>query len=214
MKPDISLYAILDPTRVKNRPLESMAQEAAKGGATILQYRDKDASTRTFIERAEKVKRTLSPFALPFIINDRVDIALAVAADGVHLGQSDMDPKQARALLGSDKIIGQTIKTPDDVKAAPIDVLDYVCIGGVFDTLSKENADSIGVEGFARLAQNMRARNADLPIGAIAGIDYDRLPSLFEAGADGVAIISAIFMSERVEAETKRLKARIKELTS
>ena len=202
---DISLYAILDPNRTKGRDLMQLAAASAKGGATIFQYRDKQADTRTLIENAQRIKSTLAPFGIPLLINDRVDVALAAGADGVHLGQSDMYVEQARKLMGQQALIGLTIKEETHVQSAPVELIDYACIGGVYDTLSKENPVAIGVDGWSQLADQMRNRKGDLPVGAIAGIDSNNIGPLVEAGADGVAVISAIFMADDVQAATEEL---------
>ncbi|MDD9910868.1 MAG: thiamine phosphate synthase [Ahrensia sp.] len=208
---DISLYAILDPARTRDRPLAQMASAAARGGATILQYRDKSADTRTLIDNARTIREALAPYDIPLLINDRVDVALAVGAAGVHVGQCDMAPLDARRLLGDDAIIGLTIKTQDHARAAPTELLDYVCIGGVFDTLSKENRQSIGLDGWRDVAQHFRTAAPKMPVGAIAGIDADNVVSVLDAGADGVAIISAIFMADDVEAATRHLRKAVEE---
>ncbi len=211
---DISLYAILDPARTRGRPLGDMAAAAARGGATIMQYRDKHADTRELVENARIIKAALDPFEVPLLINDRVDVALVSGAHGVHVGQFDMKPEDARGLLGEDAIIGLTIKTQDHAQAAATELLDYVCIGGVFDTLSKENRISIGLDGWADVAAYFRSYAPDLPVGAIAGIDATNLGSVLAAGADGAAIISAIFMADDVEAATRNLRTIVEEVSS
>ena len=210
-KCDISLYAILDPSRTRGRPLVDMAVSAAKGGATIIQYRDKNADTRVLIENAREISMRLKPYNVPLLINDRVDVALASGADGVHVGQSDMSPQDARQLLGGEAIIGLTLKTDEHAMAAPADMLDYVCIGGVFDTLSKDNTTSMGVDGWSHVAKRFRQIKSALPIGAIAGIDASNIQSVLGAGADGAAIISAIFMADDVEVATRTLQSIIRD---
>lgn len=208
---DISLYAILDPTRTRGRPLDDMAAAAARGGATIMQYRDKHADTRTLVANASLIRKALEPFEVALLINDRVDVALASGAEGVHVGQTDMIPEDARRLLGDNGIIGLTIKTQNHARSAPLELLDYVCIGGVFKTLSKENRVSIGLDGWADVATHFRNADPDLPVGAIAGIDANNLCSILDIGADGAAVISAIFMADDVEAATRALRTIIEE---
>ncbi len=208
---DISLYAILDPNRTRDRPLDEMARAAAEGGITLLQYRDKHADTRTLIDNARKIKSALQPYDIPLLINDRVDVALATGASGVHVGQSDMVPQDARRLLGDDAIIGLTIKTSEHAKAAPIELLDYVCIGGVYSTLSKDNPNCIGLEGWRNVAAHFRKTSPNLPVGAIAGIDATNLADVINNGADGAAIISAIFMADDVSDATRNLKSILAE---
>ncbi|MEM8749440.1 MAG: thiamine phosphate synthase [Pseudomonadota bacterium] len=208
----ISLYGILDPARTRGRDLDEMASAAARGGVTLLQYRDKTADTRTMVSAGREIAKALEPHSVPLLINDRVDVALAVGAQGVHLGQSDMHPGDARRLLGDDAIIGLTIKTVEHAEQAPLELLDYVCIGGVFTTMSKDNPTNIGLDGWRRLADVFAARNARLPIGAIAGIDASNLASVLKNGADGAAIISAIFMADDVEQAARELKAIVEQV--
>ncbi len=202
---DISLYAIIDPNRVNGRSMVDLARAAAQGGATIFQYRDKTSDTRTLIENARALKAALAPFDVPLLMNDRVDVALAAELDGVHIGQSDMPAVDARRLLGGDKIIGLTLKSPQQALAAPTDVIDYACAGGVYATLSKDNPSDIGIAGWQSIANSFRSKTAHLPIGAIAGIDASNLAEVLVAGADGAAIISAIFMQDDVERATREL---------
>ncbi|EFL88989.1 thiamine phosphate synthase [Ahrensia sp. R2A130] len=208
---DISLYGILDPARSNGRPLPELAAAAARGGATLLQYRDKTSDTRTMVETAHDILEALEDFDIPLLINDRVDVALAVGAHGVHLGQTDMETQDARDLLGDDAIIGLTIKNRSHATNAPVDLLDYVCIGGVFQTLSKDNPVAIGLDGWSSVAGHFRQIDHRLPVGAIAGIDETNCADVMSNGADGVAIISAMFMADDVEAVTKNLVKIIKE---
>ncbi len=203
---DISLYAIADPARAKNRPIDHLVHDAMAGGASLVQYRDKLSSGRIMYERTQNISETLYESGVPLIVNDRADIAFAAGADGVHLGQDDIYPLHAREILGDKAIIGLSIKTLDDARTAPLDDLDYVFIGGVFETESKDNPAAIGIDGWRQRADIMRNRDADIPIGAIAGIDESNVPDLIAAGADGVAIISAIFMADDVEDATRVLR--------
>src|SRR6202521_5942892 len=167
---DLRLYALVDPERAGGAELAELARRVAAGGATLVQLRDKHGSTRRLIEEARAIKAALQPSGTPLLINDRVDVALAAGADGVHVGWDDMDATLARRLLGPRAIIGLSIKTRAQVEAAPLGGLDYVCIGGVFATTSKESSGPpIGVAGFKHLAVDLRAREKDLPVGAIAG---------------------------------------------
>ncbi len=206
---DISLYAILDPSRIRGRPLAELAQAAARGGATLLQYRDKHAETRELVNKAMQIREALEPFNVPLIINDRVDVALAVGAQGVHVGQDDMVPADVRRLMGADAIVGLSNKTIDHAQAAPLELLDYVFVGGVFETQSKDNKTALGIAGWQKIAARFRAKNPGMPVGAIAGIDQTNLAPVMAAGADGVAVISAIFMADDVETATRDLKSII-----
>ncbi len=207
---DISLYGLVDPARSNGRDLAELAAAAAKGGATLIQLRDKTAPTRVFVEEARAIHKALRGTGVPLLINDRVDVALAAEAEGVHLGQDDMDARDARRQLGPEAIIGLTIKNEGHVASAPIGAIDYVAIGGVFETLSKDNPDPpVGTDGLARLISQVRARHAGMPACAIAGITEARIASVIEAGADGVAIISAIFMADDPEAAARQLRGTV-----
>lgn len=208
MSVDLRLYALVDPDRSGGRKLEDIARAVAQGGATLVQLRDKTGSTLRQIEEAKAIKAALAGTFVPFLVNDRVDVALAAGADGVHVGWDDMPVTDARALLGREAIIGLTIKTPEQAKAAPLDLLDYVCIGGVFETQSKDNPQPpVGTAGFAELAAIIRSRKPTMPAGAIAGIDESNAAKVIGAGADGVAIISALSLAPDPKAAAQKLRA-------
>jgi thiamine-phosphate pyrophosphorylase len=190
---DLSVYVLIDPDQTSGFDPVVLARAAASGGATIIQLRDKGGAIRRTIALAAALKAALAPLGVPLLINDRVDVALAAGADGVHLGQDDMEPRTARRLLGPRAIIGQTVKSADHAAAVPLGAVDYVAVGGVFATLSKNNPEPpLGLEGLATRIKGLRARKADLKIAAIAGIDASNAGAVIQAGADGVALISAI----------------------
>ena len=203
---DISLYAIADPERCRGRPLDRLSRNAISGGASLIQYRDKSDDIRTAIGRARAIAAATEESGVPLIVNDRVDVAMAVGAAGVHLGQEDMPAEDARSILGDDAIIGLSIKTIEEARSAPLEILDHVFVGGVFETSSKVNPDAIGVAGWRHLAEILRDRDPGIPVGAIAGIDESNITEILSAGADGVAIISAIFMADDVEVSTRTLR--------
>jgi thiamine-phosphate pyrophosphorylase len=195
-KVDLSLYALVDPDRAGGHALPELARLIAKGGATLVQLRDKHSDTRAMVEAARAIGASLEPLRVPLLINDRVDVALAAGADGVHVGQTDMAVEDARRLLGPNAIIGLSIKTPAQAEAAPVELLDYAAIGGVYATTSKDNPDPpIGEGGLAKIAAIFRRRRPDLPLCAIAGIDAGNAAATIKAGADGVAIISALSLA-------------------
>jgi thiamine-phosphate pyrophosphorylase len=207
MTTDLRLYALVDPARAGGRKLADLARLVALGGATLVQLRDKLGATRAMVETARTIKRTLAPLGVPLLINDRVDVALAANADGVHLGQDDMTIEDARMLLGPNAIIGQSIKTIEQAARAPIEHLDYVCIGGVYATLSKDNPDPpIGLAGLQTIHAVLRARHAELAIGAIAGIDASNAGAAVAAGADGIAVISALSLADDPRAAARELR--------
>jgi len=211
-KVDYRLNAIVDGTLRDIGELAELAALAAKNGATIIQYRDKDTSTRIMIESAAKIRAALIGTNVPFVVNDRIDVALAARADGVHLGRDDMDAQTARRLLGPDAIIGLTVKNEANADMASRAPADYACIGGVFETLSKSNPDApVGLDGFARLRRRIGAARPGLPVGAIAGIDANRAREVVIAGASGVAVISAAFRAADIAMATRDLRRAVDE---
>ena len=205
---DLRLYAIVDPERAGGREPSDLASLVAGGGATLVQLRDKYRDTRPMVEAAHAIKAKLEPLRVPLLINDRVDVALAAAADGVHLGQDDMAIVDARRLLPSHAIIGLSVKTVAQAEAAPVDLLDYAAIGGVFATTSKDNPDPpIGIEGLRLIAQVFRRRCPALPLCAIAGIDAGNAGATIAAGVDGVAVISALSLAASPEKAARELRA-------
>jgi thiamine-phosphate pyrophosphorylase len=195
MDVDLRLYALIDPAVAGGRTLADLASRIADS-ATLVQLRDKHGSTRAMMEEARALTSVLAPLDIPLLINDRVDVALAAEADGVHIGQDDMSPADARLLLGRTAIIGLSIKTVQQAKDAPLDLLDYVAIGGVFGTTSKDNtAAPIGLAGLRAIVQAVRARKPEFPICAIAGINAGNAADVIAAGADGVAVISALSLA-------------------
>ncbi len=207
MNVDVRLYALVDPDRAGGRALAELARLVTQGGATLVQLRDKRGSTRAMVESARAVKAALVPHGVPLLVNDRVDVALAAGADGAHVGQDDMAVEDARRLLGPEAIIGLSIKTVAQAEAAPVGLLDYVGIGGVFATTSKDNtAAPIGPAGLARIAEVFRRRVPKLPLCAIAGIDAGNAGGAIAAGADGVAVISALSLAPDPQAAARELR--------
>ena len=192
-KIDLRLYALIDPARAGGHGLAEIAKSIARS-ATLAQLRDKHGTTRAMVEEARAIRAALG--GVPLLINDRVDVALAAQADGVHIGQDDMDAADARRLLGKDAIIGLSLKTIVQAQAAPLDQLDYVAIGGVFATQSKDSSDPpVGLDGFKAILAAVRARVPRMPVAAIAGIGAGNAGAMIGAGADGVAVISALSLA-------------------
>jgi thiamine-phosphate pyrophosphorylase len=204
---DLRLYALLDPERAGGHDLAALGREVVAGGATLVQLRDKHGSTRRLIEETRAIKTALAGSGVPVLVNDRVDVALAAGADGVHVGQDDMPAAEARRLLGRSAVIGLSVKTIAQAQAAPLEALDYVCVGGVFVTTSKDNASApLGVAGLKNVLAALRARARDLPVGAIAGIDETNAGEVVSAGADGVAVISALSLAPDPTEAARRLR--------
>jgi thiamine-phosphate pyrophosphorylase len=207
MTVDLRVYALVDPEHAGGHALADLARLVAHGGATLVQLRDKRSETRRMVEHARAIKAALAPFNIPLLVNDRVDVALACGADGVHVGQGDMAVDDARRLLGRDAIIGLSIKTTAQAEAAPVDILDYVGVGGVFATTSKENTSApIGSAGLARIADVLRRRAPGFPVCGIAGIDAGNAAEVIAAGADGVAVISALSLKRDPQAAARELR--------
>ena len=207
MTVDVRLNAIVDPERANGRTLAELARMVVAGGATLIQLRDKHGTTRRMIEEARAIKAALAGTGVPLVVNDRVDVALIAEADGVHVGQEDMRVEDARRLLGRKAIIGLSIKSVALANAAPIDQLDYVGVGGVYATTSKDNPNPpIGVNGLRAIVDAFRKRRRDLPICGIAGIDAGNAAPVIAAGADGVAVISALSMQADPEAAARELR--------
>jgi thiamine-phosphate pyrophosphorylase len=196
MTVDLRLNAIVDPERAGGHDLAELARLCAQGGATLIQLRDKHSDTGAMVEKARAIKKALAPFAVAFVVNDRVDVALAVGADGVHVGPDDMAVTDARRLLGPGAIIGLSIKSVAEAEAAPVELVDYVGSGGVYVTLSKEQKKPpIGPAGLARIIGALKRRREKLPVCGIAGVDATNAAEVIAAGADGVAVISALSLA-------------------
>lgn len=186
---DLRLYLVTDRALCLGRPLEWVVEEAVAGGVTMVQLREKDASTREFIDLALRLRPILAQAHVPLLINDRVDIAMAVDADGVHLGQSDMPYPMARRLLGPSKIIGLSVESlPDARAAAAIPGLDYLAVSPVYSTPTKtDTAPALGLPGVREIAALSPA-----PVVGIGGLNLATAPDVIAAGAAGVAVVSAI----------------------
>ena len=201
---DLRLYAIVDPETSGGHDLADLSRRLAAGGATLVQLRDKLSDTRVMVERARSVKAALG--RVPLLINDRIDVALAAGADGVHIGWEDMAPDDARRLLGPDAIIGLTINSPQRADAANLELIDYAGIGGVFGTTSKATKNTpIGPAGLARVIEALRRRKPGFQTCGIAGINAANAAAVIEAGADGVSVISALSLAKDPEKAAREL---------
>jgi thiamine-phosphate pyrophosphorylase len=202
---DLSLYLVTDRSLSLGRDMEWIVEEAVKGGVTMVQLREKDCSTREFIELAIRLKQKLAPYNVPLIINDRADVALAADADGLHIGQSDMEYSMARQLLGTDKIIGLSVENMDQVYESNDSDVDYIGISPVFSTTTKtDTAPPFGLEGIRDV---MAISNH--PVVAIGGINLANAREIMEAGAHGIAVVSAICSAERPKEAAFELKQKL-----
>ena len=202
MKDYLKLYLVTDRELSLGRSLEEVVSEAVQGGVTVVQLREKDASTGEFIELARRLMTLLKPLDIPLIINDRVDVALAVDADGVHIGQSDMSYEDARRLIGPDKIIGLSVENFEDIEAANALDVDYIGISPVYGTPTKtDTAEPFGLEGLRKAVQ-MSVH----PTVAIGGMNASTIAEVMAAGTDGVAVVSAICSAENIRKATSELR--------
>ncbi|MFO7784518.1 MAG: thiamine phosphate synthase [Thermodesulfobacteriota bacterium] len=178
-----------------------LAGMAAAGGADVVQYRQKQGSTRSLIETAAQIKTVCRAAGAVFIVNDRIDVALAVEADGVHLGQEDFPIRLARELLGPERIIGGSASTPEEARACVEDGADYIGYGPVFTTTSKDDAGpACGLEGLRQLCGSI-----DVPVIAIGGVSQDNAARVLESGAHGIAVISSVCCQVDPEEAAHRL---------
>ena len=182
------LHLVTDRGLCGDRLLDDVVMQAVQGGVACVQLREKDLCTRTFVEEAVRIKALLAPLNIPLIINDRVDVALAVGAEGVHVGQSDMPCELVRRLMGPAAIIGLSVETWEDVERAQDQPVDYLGVSPLFETPTK--TDTRGPWGLAGLAR-IRAFSRH-PLVAIGGLNASNITGVLEAGAEGIAVISAI----------------------
>ncbi|MEK7294093.1 MAG: thiamine phosphate synthase [Nitrospirota bacterium] len=193
------LYVILDPDAAQGRALLDVLKQATDGGARLFQYRDKTSSMLAAYRQAVLLRQAARDAGARFLINDRCDLALAVDADGVHLGQEDLPIQMARAIMGAGKLIGISTHTDAQVAAAAQGGADYLGFGPIFPPGSKRDHEPVvGIEGLRRIR-----RLTSLPVFAIGGIAFDHVHSIIEAGANGVAVISAIVRAADVTAATR-----------
>lgn len=205
MKNALKLYLVTDRDLSLGRSLEEVVCEAVAGGVTIVQLREKDAATGEFVELARRLMAVLKPLGVPLIINDRVDVALAVDADGVHIGQSDMSYADARRLLGPDKIIGLSVENFEDLEAANALDVDYIGISPVYGTPTKtDTAEPFGLEGLRKAVQ-MSVH----PTVAIGGMNASTVQDVMAAGTDGVAVVSAICSAPSPRAAAAELVSKM-----
>lgn len=203
LKDYLKLYLVTDRGLSLGRSLEDVVAEAVEGGVTVVQLREKDAATGEFVALARRLMQLLKPLGVPLIINDRVDVALAVDADGVHIGQSDMTYADVRRLVGPDKIIGLSVESFEDIEAANALDVDYIGISPVYGTPTKtDTAEPFGLEGLRR-AVEMSVH----PTVAIGGMNASTVGDVIAAGTDGVAVVSAICSAENVREAAAELRA-------
>jgi thiamine-phosphate pyrophosphorylase len=207
---DLSLYLVTDRDMIKNSTLPALVHHAVENGVTAVQLREKEIDTRLFIRLALDLKKILDPLQIPLIINDRVDVALAVDASGVHLGQHDMPVSIARNLLGDDKIIGLSVESEKDVENADALSADYLGVSPIFSTPTKtDTVIEWGLDGLQKIKSM-----TDYPLVAIGGINSENATRVLKHGADGIAVVSAICAAENPGKASKQLRELIDSVKS
>lgn len=199
-QPDYSIYLVTDDGCLQGRALLDCVREALEGGVTLVQYRAKTASSAEMYAEALQLKALCDSFNVPLIINDRLDIAMAVGAAGVHLGQDDLPCAAARKLLGEDYIIGVSAHNPAEAKAALQSGADYLGCGAVFGTATKADVQKLGTDGLAAIC-----KAKGLPVVGIGGVTADNYREVRAAGADGAAIVSGILAQPNIRATVEAI---------
>lgn len=199
-QPDYSIYLVTDDGCLQGRALIDCVREALEGGVTLVQYRAKTASSAEMYAEALQLKALCDSFNVPLIINDRLDIAMAVGAAGVHLGQDDLPCAAARKILGEDYIIGVSAHNPAEAKVALQSGADYLGCGAVFGTATKTDVKKLGTDGLAAIC-----REKGLPVVGIGGVTADNYREVRAAGADGAAIVSGILAQPDIRATVKAI---------
>ena len=203
--PDWRLYLVTDRDLARGRSIAWVVEAALRGGVTAVQLREKSCPTSDFVQLGRELKKLLAPHQVPLIVNDRVDLALEIGADGVHIGQHDMDPERARRLLGPGAIIGLSIETIEQARAAVSLDVDYLGVGPVFATATKSDAaPPLGLAALAQVCAISRPR-----VVAIGGIGLENARQAIDSGADGVAVVSAICAAGDPERAARDLRQSI-----
>ena len=195
------LYAVTDRHWLDGRTIDEVVRESLEGGVTFLQLREKELDDETFFEEAVRIKKMAREYNVPFVINDNVDIAVKMDADGVHVGQSDMQADDVRALIGPDKILGVSAQTVEQALMAQEKGADYLGVGAVFPTGSKDDADEVSFETLKDICDAV-----SIPVVAIGGITCENTSELKGSGICGIAVISAIYAQKDIKAASEQLK--------
>ena len=204
------LYAVTDQSWLKeNETLLDVVTDVLKNGATFLQIREKDLSEGDFEVEAEKLKDICREHQVPYVVNDNVDIAMHIDADGVHVGQSDIKGRDIRSMIGNEKILGISAGTVEEAVAAEKAGADYIGVGAVFDTSTKKNARNLSMEKLKEISESV-----SIPVVAIGGISASNIMELINSGVDGVAVVSAIFAAENPGEAAAKLLELSKEMVS
>ncbi len=208
-KQSMCLYVVTDRTWLGIRTLAEQVEEALKGGATFIQLREKELAFDSFLYEAREIKVLCERYNVPFVINDNVEIAIACDADGVHVGQSDMEAGNVREKLGKGKIIGVSVQTVEQAILAEQRGADYIGVGAVFSTSTKNDADMVSTETLKAICNCV-----NVPVVAIGGISTQNIMELSDTGIDGVAVISAVFAQADIRLATEELLSLSKKMVS
>ncbi|MDK2935514.1 MAG: thiamine-phosphate pyrophosphorylase [Eubacteriaceae bacterium] len=206
-KQSMLLYAVTDRSWLGDKILVDQVEETLKGGATFIQLREKELDFDAFVKEARAIKKLTDAYNIPFVINDAVDVALAVDADGVHVGQDDSDAGALREQLG-DKIIGVSADTVELARKAEADGADYIGVGAIYSTATKTDAEVVAFETIAAICKAVT-----IPVVAIGGLNETNILSLTGTGVDGVALVSAIFSKKDIISATKALRSLSETMT-
>lgn len=198
---ELLLYAVTDRTWLGDQTLYEQVEQALKGGATFIQLREKNLGNKAFLAEAIEIQRLCKKYHVPFVINDNVEIALEVNADGIHVGQRDMEAGNVRALFGKDKILGVSVQNVEQALLAEQRGADYLGVGAVFHTGSKADADDVSHETLKAICKAV-----NIPVVAIGGIGKNNILELKGSGICGIAVISAIFAAKDIQGATTELK--------
>lgn len=207
MKDAMCLYAVTDSMWLNGRTLPEVVKEALEGGATFMQIREKELPYEEFLTLAKEVKKVTDAYHVPYVVNDEVEIAKAIDADGVHIGQSDKALTEARRILGPDKIIGVSTQTVEQAVEAEKNGADYLGVGSIFTTSTKLDADAVSKDTLREICEAV-----SIPVVAIGGIGRDNILDLKGTKVDGVAVVSAIFAAENIREATLKLRSVADEL--
>lgn len=207
-KNSLALYVVTDRTWLNGRNLLADVQQAIEGGATFLQMREKSLEFGEFVKEATEIKRAARQRGIPFVINDNIEVALAVDADGVHIGQNDLTALEARAMIGNDKILGVSASTVEQAVKAQNDGADYIGVGAVFPTSTKKDANHINANVLSQICDAI-----SIPVVAIGGISEENALELKGTGINGIAVISAIFAADDIKYAARRMSQLAKEIT-
>ncbi|MFR2821652.1 MAG: thiamine phosphate synthase [Thomasclavelia sp.] len=206
-KQSLLLYAVTDRKWSDNDTFYTHIEESLEGGVTFLQLREKNLDTDSFFKEAITIKELCKKYNVPFIINDNVEIALKSNADGIHVGQDDMNAKAVRKLIGNDKILGISVQTVEQALLAQEQGANYLGVGSIFTTTSKDDAKNVSINTLKEICNAV-----NIPVVAIGGIDKDNIKQLSKTGINGIAVISAIYANKNIKEATATLKKLVKEI--